>query len=59
MRNLSQYPITLEEKLDFLRELQEKTQKHIVENMICGDHSVIIINEIIQDVETLSKLGSK
>jgi hypothetical protein len=51
MRNLLEYPIREEEMIQFLEDLRAKEEKRIVENMICGDHSLVIIDAILNVVK--------
>lgn len=50
MRNLSQYPITLEEKLRVLDRLIEQEQERIAKEMIMGDITLATLRAIRADV---------
>ena len=51
MRNLSQYPVTLNEKLNLLQHYYEDAKKDQEDNAVYGDMTNVILSEIIEDVK--------
>ncbi len=50
MRNLSQFPVTLDEKLKVLDRLIEQEQARIANEMIFGDITLVALRAIRADV---------
>ena len=50
MRNLLQYPVTFEEKVDLLNELINKWLKEIEQTVAVGDMTGSILEAILVDV---------
>ena len=53
MRNLRQYPITLEEKYTLLDELIKIKQLEMAQSMVCGDMTVTLLMDIKNDLKLL------
>lgn len=55
MRNILEYPVTHEEKVELLKLLIKKDNEKPIEEIACGDMTGYILNEILKDIESLKK----
>ena len=51
MRDLRRYPVTIDEKLALLSNIYDENKREQDKNLICGDMTLVILSEIIDDVK--------